>query len=390
MEAVGQLSGGIAHDFNNLLMIVIGNLETAQRYLRRGSTGPKFCTAHWGADRDRGGRRSGNSGRSKSTLITWSRSQSCHQCAGRDAQRRQADDRSGKHFCRQRLCDFKSGNDVGSVCTYLCDGYRHRHERGRADHAFEPFFTTKELGQGTGLGLSQVYGFVKQSGGHVKIYSELGHGTSVKIYLPRYLGQAADEDIVPEDPLAEGEQTETILVVEDDADVRSYLAEILRGLRYRVIPTANAQTALMALRANAQPVHLLLTDIVMPGMTGRELGKQAQELRRDLQVLYMTGYSRNAVVHQGRLDEGVELLQKPVSQGELANRVRTMLDRREVAALDRAGKRYALLLAGKDVPIEAPKKLAALRDAEAHSPVERAARPPNRAGLLAIAGLISA
>ena len=153
------------------------------------------------------------------------------------------------------------------------------------------------------------------------------HGTSVKIYLPRYLGQAADEDIVPEDPLAEGEQTETILVVEDDADVRSYLAEILRGLRYRVIPTANAQTALMALRANAQPVHLLLTDIVMPGMTGRELGKQAQELRRDLQVLYMTGYSRNAVVHQGRLDEGVELLQKPISQSDLATRVRTMLDR---------------------------------------------------------------
>ena len=104
-------------------------------------------------------------------------------------------------------------------------------------HAFEPFFTTKEIGQGTGLGLSQVYGFVKQSGGHVKIYSELGHGTTVKIYLPRYLGQAADEDIVAEDPLAEGEQSETILVVEDDADLRSYLTEILRGLHYRVIPT---------------------------------------------------------------------------------------------------------------------------------------------------------
>ena len=122
-------------------------------------------------------------------------------------------------------------------------------------------------------------------------------------------------------------QTETILVVEDDADLRTYLAEILRGLKYRVITTPNAQSALMTLRANAQHVDLLLTDIIMPGMTGRELGKQAQEVRPALQVLYMTGYSRNAVVHQGRLDEGVELLQKPVSQGELANRVRAILDR---------------------------------------------------------------
>ena len=195
------------------------------------------------------------------------------------------------------------------------------------NHAFEPFFTTKELGQGTGLGLSQVYGFVKQSGGHVKIYSELGQGTTIKIYMPRYLGKALSEEPAADEPLAEGEQTETILVVEDDADLRSYLAEILRGLKYRVITTPNAQSALMTLRANAQHVDLLLTDIIMPGMTGRELGKQAQEVRPALQVLYMTGYSRNAVVHQGRLDEGVELLQKPVSQGELANRVRAILDR---------------------------------------------------------------
>ena len=195
------------------------------------------------------------------------------------------------------------------------------------NHAFEPFFTTKELGQGTGLGLSQVYGFVKQSGGHVKIYSELGQGTTVKVYFPRYLGKALGEDPAVDEPLAEGEQTETILVVEDDSDLRSYLAEILRGLKYRVITTSNAQSALMTLRANAQHVDLLLTDIIMPGMTGRELGKKAQEVRPALQVLYMTGYSRNAVVHQGRLDEGVELLQKPVSQGELANRVRAILDR---------------------------------------------------------------
>jgi CheY-like chemotaxis protein len=195
------------------------------------------------------------------------------------------------------------------------------------DHAFEPFFTTKELGQGTGLGLSQVYGFVKQSGGHVKIYSELNQGTTVKIYLPRLNGTAPDDTGAEDESIVGAEHAETILVVEDDVDVRSYLADVLRGLDYRVVAAPNAEAALDLLRSD-RTVDLLLTDIVMPGWNGRELAREAGRVRPGLKVLYMTGYSRNAVVHGGRLDEGVDLLQKPVSQSQLATRVRTALDRK--------------------------------------------------------------
>jgi CheY-like chemotaxis protein len=192
---------------------------------------------------------------------------------------------------------------------------------------FEPFFTTKEVGHGTGLGLSQVYGFIKQSGGHIKIYSEVGHGTTVKLYFPRRQGPAeeAGED---EGLLLQGEQTETILIVEDDSGLRAYVSDILTGLRYRVIAAPNAHAALEILKDGKPEVDLLLTDVIMPGMNGRELATEALKSMPDLQVIYMTGYSRNAIVHQGRLDEGVELLQKPVSQGELATRVRVALDRK--------------------------------------------------------------
>jgi CheY-like chemotaxis protein len=193
-------------------------------------------------------------------------------------------------------------------------------------HAFEPFFTTKEPGQGTGLGLSQVYGFVKQSGGHVKIYSEVGHGTTIKIYLPRYHGDVIAE---PEQDtsIAEGDTAETILVVEDDSDLRSYITDVLRDLNYHVLSAPSAQAALTILLQDDPKIHLLLTDVVMPGINGRELGKRAAQLRPGLKILYMTGYSRNAVVHQGRLEEGVDLLEKPVSQAKLALKVREILDR---------------------------------------------------------------
>ena len=376
LEAVGQLSGGIAHDFNNLLMIVIGNLETAQRHLRRDNTGPNLQRLLSNASR--GAQRAAAL---TSRLLAFSRRQALdpkslnvntflggvveflHRSLGEQIEieagggaglwqievdpnhldsalvnlainARDAMPNGGKLTIEAANIyvdsDYAASNPEMTPGQYVLISVTDTGTGMSADalsHSFEPFFTTKELGQGTGLGLSQVYGFVKQSGGHVKIYSEVGHGTSVKIYLPRHVGQALDADTLADEPLAEGDPTETILVVEDDADVRSYLAEILRTLRYRVVTTANAKTALMTLRANAQHFDLLLTDIVMPGMTGRELGKQAKQLRPGLKVLYMSGYSRNAVVHQGRLDEGVELLQKPVSQGELANRVRTILDR---------------------------------------------------------------
>jgi CheY-like chemotaxis protein len=197
------------------------------------------------------------------------------------------------------------------------------------DHVFEPFFTTKEPGQGTGLGLSQVYGFVKQSGGHVKIYSEPGQGTTVKIYFPRLIssGEAADE--ASEELVAEAEGHETILIVEDDIDVRQYLADTLRALSYHVIATSGARAALNVLVQDDRPIDLLLTDVVMPELNGRELGRRAQALRPDLLVLYMTGYSRNAVIHQGRLEQGVELLQKPITQTQLATRIRSMLDKHQ-------------------------------------------------------------
>ena len=192
--------------------------------------------------------------------------------------------------------------------------------------AFEPFFTTKPVGQGTGLGLSQVYGFVKQSGGHVKIYSEPGEGTTVKIYLPRLERSEDEHDPQPSVPAPEGSTNETILVVEDDANVRSYSVEALRDLGYRVIEAADGPSALRLLQTKA-PVDLLFTDVVLPGgLTGAQVAAQARELRPGLKVLFTTGYARNAIFHHGRLDKGVQLITKPFSFTDLAAKVRDMLD----------------------------------------------------------------
>jgi len=193
-------------------------------------------------------------------------------------------------------------------------------------HAFEPFFTTKEAGHGTGLGLIQVYGFVKQSGGHIKIYSEVGQGTTVKMYFPHYHGASPETSNDAEQPF-EGDVMETILIVEDDADVRIYMVDLLRELNYRVLWAPSAQAALAILQED-QPIDLMITDVVMPGIDGRELGRRAAQMRSGLMILYMTGYSRNAVVHQGRLDKDVDFLEKPVSQVRLALKVREILDRK--------------------------------------------------------------
>ena len=169
------------------------------------------------------------------------------------------------------------------------------------EHAFEPFFTTKKEGHGTGLGLSQVYGFVRQSGGHLKIYSENGHGSTVKIYLPRRVPDTADTE-APTQPRANGGAGEAILVVEDDEGVRSYTGEILDDLGYRVLVAPDAKDALRFIEQPERHIDLLLTDMVMPGMNGRQLADAARAIRPGLPVLFMTGYSRNAIVHQGRLD----------------------------------------------------------------------------------------
>jgi CheY-like chemotaxis protein len=192
--------------------------------------------------------------------------------------------------------------------------------------AFEPFFTTKPVGQGTGLGLSQVYGFVKQSGGHVKLYSEMGQGTTVKIYLPRL--ERSEEEHNPQcsAPVPEGNANETILVVEDDPNVRSYSVEVLRDLGYHVIEASDGPSAIRLLEAKT-PVDLLFTDVVLPGgMTGAQVAAQARELRPGLKVLFTTGYARNAIFHHGRLDKGVQLITKPFSFTDLAAKVRDVLD----------------------------------------------------------------
>ena len=192
--------------------------------------------------------------------------------------------------------------------------------------AFDPFFTTKEVGKGTGLGLGQVYGFVRQSGGHVKIYSEVAVGTTVKVYLPRFTGdeECPDARKGTAHPGASLHK-ETILVVEDDERVRSISSETLRELGYTVIEAASAKEAIRKFEEGVLP-DLLFTDVVMPEMTGAELATQLSRWKPSLKVLFTTGYTRNAIVHNGMLDVGKHLLSKPFNIEDLAAKVRSLLD----------------------------------------------------------------
>ena len=377
MEAVGQLSGGIAHDFNNLLMIVQGNLETARHQLTKAP--PNTALNRALANAMRGAQRAAAL---TSRLLAFSRRQALepkpidinkYLAGATDFLQRslgekiqietvgaaglwqvEVDPNQLEAALVNLAINARDAMPNGGKLTleganvYVDPAYSELNpelppgqyvvicvsDTGTGmppdviEHAFEPFFTTKELGHGTGLGLSQVYGFVKQSGGHIKIYSELNQGTTIKIYLPRLLGNALNEaQELDDQDLIGGEEAESILLVEDDADVRTYLADVLRGLNYSVVAAPNAEAALEVLQSDRQ-IDLLLTDIIMPGSNGRDLGEEAQRLRPGIRILYMTGYSRNAVVHHGRLDEGVDLLQKPVSQAQLAARVRAALDRK--------------------------------------------------------------
>jgi CheY-like chemotaxis protein len=193
--------------------------------------------------------------------------------------------------------------------------------------AFDPFFTTKGVGKGTGLGLSQVYGFVRQSGGHVKIYSELGVGTSVKIYLPRYYGDSEVRRPDFDSPaILPGAKSEVILVVEDDERVRSLSVESLKELGYSVIEASGPREALDLLAREHQAVSLLFTDVVMPEMSGRQLADKVKEQFPAIRVLYTTGYTRNAIVHNGMLDPGTHLIPKPFNIEGLAAKIRQILD----------------------------------------------------------------
>jgi len=204
-------------------------------------------------------------------------------------------------------------------------------EKDVLDRVFEPFYTTKPIGQGTGLGLSQVYGFVKQTGGHVRVHSEPGHGTTVKIYLPRAQdndGRHAEDKGRAEVPRAQ--ESGVVLVVEDDADVRAYSVETLRDLGYTVLEAHNGDAALAIMRRSSD-ILLLFTDVGLPGMDGRALADRAKRLRPDLRVLFTTGYARTGIVQQGRLARGVHLISKPFTRTELAEKIRLVLDQRRPA-----------------------------------------------------------
>src|SRR6266481_817484 len=376
MEAIGQLTGGVAHDFNNLLTIISGNIETAQRSLNLWSE----------ASRDRLTRAIANaaSGAQRAAALTqrllaFARRQpldprltNVNQLIGgmSDFFRRTLGENidleivgsaglwqvevdpnqmeaailnlvvnakdamadagkltieTGNAFIDESYSQHNADIPVGQYVQISVSDTGEGMSREVQEKAFDPFFTTKEPGQGTGLGLSQVYGFVKQSGGHVKIYSELGEGTTIKIYLPRaYVTSSASRESEP--PVVGSPGNETVLVVEDEADVRAYLVETLRDLNYRVREVADGAAALTLLEAEPFRIDLLLTDIVMPGMNGRQLADALQRRQPELKVLFITGYSRNAIVHQGRLDAGVSLLQKPLTQAMLASKIRDILD----------------------------------------------------------------
>jgi CheY-like chemotaxis protein len=193
--------------------------------------------------------------------------------------------------------------------------------------AFEPFFTTKPLGAGTGLGLSMIYGFVRQSGGQVRIYSEVGRGTTVTIYLPRFIGQAAsssDEETMTEAPRAK--PGETVLVVDDEELVRDLVVEVLDDLGYSSLQAADAAAGLKLLKSNTR-IDLLVTDVGLPGgMNGRQLADAARSLRNDLRVLFITGYAENAVINHGHLEHGMQIMTKPFQMDALGIKIRAMLE----------------------------------------------------------------
>jgi signal transduction histidine kinase len=369
MESVGQLTGGVAHDFNNLLTIILGNLQMALRQVPDGKARTLLVNAHQGAERG---------AELTKRLLAFSRSQpldpqlidanrlvagmsdlldrtlgetiSVETVRSAGLWQTEADSaelesailnlainardampaggkltiETGNAYLDEDYCETAEGVKPGQYVMISVTDTGSGMPEDVIDKAFDPFFTTKPAGSGTGLGLSQVYGFVKQSGGHVRIYSEVDEGTTVKVYLPRSFAQAKPVPIstTPEN-IPKGSQ-ETVLVVEDDPAVRAYVAESLASLNYRVRQAANAEAAITIIN-DSVPIDLLLTDVVMPGTNGRVLADAAVQRRPGLKVLYMTGYSRNAIVHQGRLDPGVSLIQKPFSQDVLASRVRKIL-----------------------------------------------------------------
>jgi signal transduction histidine kinase len=378
IEALGQLTGGVAHDFNNLLQVILGSLDGAYRRLAQGDS----ITAAHGWDQIRPAIRSAERAAVLTQqLLAFARRQPLSPqtldlnrlVAGMSELLRRtlgeaiaietvfagglwmisADSGQLENAIINLALNARDAMPDGgrltieTANTFLDDAYSCNREEVVAGQyvllaitdngtgmtkevlgqAFDPFFTTKEVGQGTGLGLSQVYGFIKQSGGHIKAYSEPGQGTTVKMYLPRLpLTETAGE--IASDPIDTPGRTskaETILVVEDEPDVRDSTAGMLEELGYAVLTAADGHAALRLL-ADRPEIRLLFTDVGLPGgLNGRQLADAARAARPDLLVLYTTGYARNAIVHNGMLDPGVELMVKPFTYAALAAKLRAML-----------------------------------------------------------------
>jgi signal transduction histidine kinase len=382
MEGIGQLTGGVAHDFNNLLTIIVGSLETLRRQIKQ----PDFDPANVERVADSAMRGAQRAASLTQRLLAFSRQQPLdpkpvdvsrlvtgmsdllHRTIGEqiaietvlagglwrtniDANQleiaiinlavnaRDAMPNGGKLTIETSNVSLDEGYALnqaevvpGQYVMLAVTDNGAGMSRDTVLKAFEPFFTTKDIGHGTGLGLSQVYGFVKQSGGHVKIYSEIGLGTTVKIYLPRLYSNESAVSAEPSARIVKGRENETILAVEDDADVRAHTCSILRELGYRVLEAPNGKAALDLLQANPD-VDLLFTDVGLPGgMNGRQLAEAARKSNARLKVLFTTGYARNAIVHDGRLDPGVQLLTKPFTYAALSGKVRDMLDARSAPA----------------------------------------------------------
>jgi PAS domain S-box-containing protein len=371
IEAVGKLTGGVAHDFNNLLTVIMGNAELLVEELADNEEARQLAETILQA---------GNSGADLThRLLAFARKQALDpkpvdvgalllrmdpllkRTLGEDVEiefvreaglwramvdpaqlesavlnlcinARDAMPNGGKLTIEtqsvvidadyaEHHTDVQPGQYVMVAISDTGEGIAPEHFQ----KVFDPFFTTKEPGKGTGLGLSMVHGFVKQSSGHIKIYSELGEGTTVKMYLPRLVGDEEPIDLGRISETLPG-GTETVLLVEDDELVRIFALNQLRVLGYKVLETSNGPAALELLREHDE-IDLLFTDIVMPGgMNGRQLADAARGTRPDLKVLYTSGYTDNAIVHHGRLDPGAHLLGKPYSRLQLACKIREVLD----------------------------------------------------------------
>ena len=375
IEAIGQLTGGIAHDFNNMLAVIVGSLNLIERRLQRGDmdVGRHVAAAQEGAQRAAAltqrllafARKQPLSPRvldpgqfvtSMSEMLqrTLTEAIEIRAAIGPDLWTTHADPAQlenallnlavnardampdgGRLIIETTNADLsdadaaqRAGVPIGEYVTIAVTDTGTGMAADVVKRVFEPFFTTKGVGKGSGLGLSQVYGFVRQSGGHVKIDSEPGVGTSVRIYLPRYIGSdaaAGQRRLSSQEAVPVARPSEVVLLVEDEAEVRRLSLESLQELGYTVVAVDRASAALDIV-SSEQRIDLMVTDIVMPGMNGRQLADKARELRPNLKVLYMTGYTRDAVAQGGFLGPDIRLIGKPFTIEQLAAGIRAALD----------------------------------------------------------------